>query len=296
MKSKTLEICALALAFCTTFAIAQTSAPQAPPSNSVQPAHPAPVAEPVPAAQAVPAAHAAEPAPAAPVPVAKADSVAAPVTKDTVPVAPSVPEAVAVAKPEIPQVAPAAPSEPLKFDFGLRVGVGISSFRGHKALAFTSYSIIPGIDYSYSIGLVSSIAINNFFSIAPELQYSFYSASNEYTIEEPFNDFDPMREAYVYMYAVELPIMFRFKLENFYNIYMEVGPQFGINNYAKIYKNNLPYKPDLNVFAFGPAAGFGVNMNGILLGIRGYFGITEYAENSNGYPWSVQASLTTFFF
>jgi len=52
----------------------------------------------------------------------------------------------------------------------------------------------------------------------------------------------------------------------------------------------------VNPFAFGVALGAGTNVSGLQLGIRGYFGILEYAENSDGYPWNVQASLTKFFF
>ena len=279
----------MVMAFCATLAMAQAPAHQIPPPVEIAPA---PDADSVAVAEQIPEALETSEV----LETSKADSaaVAEPAAQDTARAAFANPEPEPADEQTI-VIALAAPSEPIKFELGLRAGIGISSFRDHKALVIgnSAYAIIPGIDYSYSIGLASAIVINDFFSIAPELQYSFYSASNEYTIDEPFADFDEMNEAYVYMHSIELPVLLRFKTQS---LYFEVGPQLGYNLYAKIYKNNKPYKPDVIGFAFGPSAGFGINLNDILLGIRGYLGITEYAENSEGYPWSAQVSLTIFFF
>jgi len=197
--------------------------------------------------------------------------------------------------------APKTPSEPLKIDYGARVGFGISGFNGHKVLTFNDVSTQYGIDMSmsaaYSIGFASSIKINKLISIAPELQLSYYSASGETTVNTNSREFERMIEASVYMYSIELPVMARFNVDALLNgLFLEIGPQFGYNIYSKIYKNNVPYKPDVNAFAFGPSIGGGKNVNGILAGIRCYYGIIEYAKNSDGYPWTVQASLTKFFF
>jgi len=271
--TKLFKISFFALAFCANFALAQ----ETPHENPTD--HETPAAEP---AHEVPAAEPAHEAPAAePVaPVAEA-----PVTAELAPVASPVADLV-----ESAPLAAKAASE-IKVNMGFRIGLGLSNFRSHKALAFGEKAIIPGVDYSYGLGLATFIDINSLLSIAPELHYTFYSASGEYTIKQGA-DFEDMNEVLIYMHAIELPVLARFNLGTYY---LEVGPQIGYNQYAKIYKNNLPKRPDLNRIAFGPSFGGGINMNGMLLGVRSYFGITEYAENSDGYPWSVQVSLTTFF-
>jgi len=280
LMTKVFRVSLFALAFCASFALAQGT-------------HPAPATQ----------AHAAEPTPAAPATEAQAaqpsaDSVAAETAAaEPAPEAPAPqatePAPVAVL---VQETAPAVVNEAssLKFSMGLRIGLGMSDFRSHKALAFDGHALIPGVDLSYSLGLVFAFGINDLISVVPELQYTYYSASNEYIIERGVADFEYMNEVLVYMYSIELPILARFNVAPGY--YAEVGPQFGINSYAKIYKNNSPRKPDVNPFAFGPAIGGGISMSGVQLGVRYYFGILEYAENSDGYPWSLQVSLTTFFF
>jgi hypothetical protein len=195
---------------------------------------------------------------------------------------------------EVAPVVPAIPKEPLdiKFGLGIRVGLGLSDFRDHKALPFGIKAAQPKPDFSYSIGIVPAFGITDLISVAPEVQLTYYSASNEYAIKTG-TAFMDMNEVFVYMYSLELPIMTRFDLGV---AYAELGPQIGYNHYAKIYMNNEPKKPDVNVFAFGPSIGGGIKIDGMLLGVRGYFGITEYANKSNGYPWHVQVSLTNFFF
>jgi hypothetical protein len=185
---------------------------------------------------------------------------------------------------------------------GFRFGYGLSGFQKHKALAEENWpkALAPKPNFlAYSLGFASAIDFGKYFSFAPELQYSFYSASGEKTNNERsiINDanFKDMNEIFVYLHSLELPIMARF---NIGSAYAELGPQAGYNFYAKTYMNNQPRKPSLNAFAFGPSAGFGFNADGmgiIMVGVRGYYGVLEYAK-SGGHPWHAELSITVLAF
>ena len=176
---------------------------------------------------------------------------------------------------------------------GIRLGLGASDFYNHKAFVFDEKNMGLGMGLSYSLGFIYSIDINNVFSIAPGLQYSYYSASNEFTVKTDSAGFDDMNEVSLYMQSFEMPILLRFNIGSFY---LEAGPQIGYNNYAKISINNESKKPNLNAFAFGPSIGGGINTSGGQFGIRAYLGITEYAKNLKGYPWNIQFNLISFFY
>jgi hypothetical protein len=155
--------------------------------------------------------------------------------------------------------------------------------------------VSPGYGMAFSIGAVNVFKFSSLFSLVPELQYSFYSGSKEFTVDSGTKDFETMHEVYAYLHTIEIPVMARFSIGSAY--YAEVGPQVGFNIYSKIYKDNQPVKPSEKLFAFGPSVGGGYKINeATSIGGRFYFGILEYAENSNGYPWAVQASLTTILF
>jgi len=182
-----------------------------------------------------------------------------------------------------------------EFHLGIRSGLGASALRGHKALQSLSFGpnairLYPA--FSASAGLAFAVEVNRFFSIAPELQYTLYQAKGELTLKTG-DDFDDLRRAGVSLHSLELPFLARF---NIGSAYIEAGPQVGANIYAVLYKNNEFKKPKINVLAFGPSFGSGVNIKGVLFGLRGHFGLLEYAKKTNGYPWTVQASMGKFFF
>jgi len=242
-----------------------------------------------------------DPAPEAPV-AAEPEPESAPVPQESAPVAVEESAPVAVEEPApvavvepVAQQAVVAPAEPSEFSFkmGLRVGVGISQFRNHVALRtvnnFYVLELDPGI--ASSVSLQAQFGINKLLSIVPELQYSFYTAGAELKVENK-TGFDDLYTVGVEMHALELPVLAYFDLGG---AYAEVGPQIGFNLYSKIYKNASYYRPDLNLLAFGLAAGGGVDLNGLLLGVRGYFGFLEYAKDAKGVPWSVQLGIGRFF-
>jgi len=277
----------LAAAFLAAFSFAQEqpaaaaepgAAPEAAPAEPALAAEPAPEGEPQPAA---------EPAPE-PAPVAEPEPAPAP---EPAPVA--VAQAVAAAP------TPSAPLD-ITFKYGPRIGLGISNYRGHIALRTPetpdkrSFGLKVEPAFTYSVGAAFQIGFNSLFSLAPELQYSLYRSNASVQIENKVEQlFDWEYEVGVFTHALELPILARFNISDFY---AEIGPQIGLNLSSKIYKNANYYRPDENVFAFGVAAGGGINLSGILLGVRGYFGFLEYAEDAKGIPWSVQLSVSPFLF
>jgi hypothetical protein len=179
-------------------------------------------------------------------------------------------------------------------DFGIRYGLGASALRDHKALMSLSFGpnairLFPA--FSAGAGLALSFEVNEFFSIAPELQYTLYQAKGELTLETG-TDFDDLYEAGVILHSLELPILARF---SFGSVYLEAGPQIGRNIYARVYMNNELKKPKVNAFAFGPSLGGGVKLNkSVLFGLRGHFGLLEYAKNTNGYPWALHMGASKF--
>jgi len=172
---------------------------------------------------------------------------------------------------------------------GVRSGFGASLLRHHVKLENLKQT--PSI--AYSAGLIAQIDLSDNLSISPELQYSAYNSSAE-KVRKNEDYFDQLIEVGAELHALELPLLVRY---DFGGIYAEAGPQVGWNFSSKVYINADYYCPDLNPFAFGIAAGFGKESYGILLlGMRGYFGILEYAKDAKGVPWSLQASLSAFLF
>jgi len=228
---------------------------------------------------------------------------AAPATEPVAP-PPAIPEPAPVATPPVPAPAapapvaqaPSEPSEPIVFEAGLRLGLGVSQFRDHIALKVpnTKYAIQLDPAFSLSVGAAFQIGFNKVFALAPELQYTLYRANGEMVNEfRNSQNLRPLYDAGVYMHALELPVLARFR---FGSGYAELGPQVGLNIYSKTYSNADYQRPDKNLLAFGVAAGGGVNLGGILAGVRGYFGFLEYAKDAKGIPWGVQLSITPFVF
>jgi hypothetical protein len=182
----------------------------------------------------------------------------------------------------------------IKLSYGLRLGAGFSGFRSHERLSVETYALKLTPSLSYGFGIVVGVEINDLITVSPELQYTLYRTSGEFTTQTGTH-FSNLYEAGIRMHALELPILCRFSIKN--NFYAEVGPQIGLNIKPSAYINGSLYKPEKpNHFAFGPAIGGGLKMGDMLLGIRGYLGILEYAEKTEGYPWTVQVSATKFLF
>jgi len=318
---------ALASCVCLSFGIAfaqaapswerpttEGASPSGPPPAAVEQPQPAaaPAPAPAPAASAEESAESAEePATVAAEEPAPAPAVSQPVEEAPAP-APEPPTVVAAP----PAPAPAPPPSPRKVresrdsnggkTFGLRGAVGVSAFSGHKAIyteSFKGYAIQLGASASASAGLACAFDVSPLISIAAELQYSLYTAYGEFVVKTNGSDFGELNLAGVELHTVELPVLARFNFGDFAlgdvdntRLYAEAGVQFGGNMRARITANSDSKRPYLNALAVGPALGLGVNVNDVLFGVRGYFNVIEYAENSNGLPWTVQAGVTAFLF
>jgi len=184
--------------------------------------------------------------------------------------------------------------------------------RDHVALGISSNNSVPSYypiynqairlkpAISFGVGAAFAFEFNSVFTLAPELQYTYYRANGEYVLN-PGTSFPELNEAGTSLNSFELPILARFSfasgiLGDGSNLYAEVGPQVGYNYSSIMYRNSYLQKPKINHFAFGPSLGFGANAGETLVGIRGYFGLLEYAKNTKGYPWTAQISVTKFFF
>jgi hypothetical protein len=215
---------------------------------------------------------------------------------------------------------PKAPKEPKEGGggfmprMGARAGLGISAFAGHKAittsdsvpkaLAFpqdgrgTKLAISLGASVSTSVGFAAELDLADFvdigipFAVAAEFQYTIYTAYGSFILKTDSDvDFPPLYEAGLELHTLELPILARVRYDIFY---AEAGPQFGANISAKAHANAELKRPLVNGFSFGPALGLGAEFNGVLLGLRGYINVLEYAKNSNGRPWALQVGVTGY--
>jgi len=195
--------------------------------------------------------------------------------------------------PAVPEPAPKEPSE-IKIQIGVRPALGISAFRGHKAFDYGAWKLQAKPAFSFGFGIASDIQFTDLLSLGIDLQYTQYRANNEFAVKTG-SDFHTLNEVGITFHALELPILARFNLMQGF-AYAEVGPQLGYNLRAVINKNAEVKQPELNAIAFGPTLGGGVKLGGALVGARLYFGILEYAENSKGYPWTLQVSATQFLF
>lgn len=288
MKGNPLPLALSLLAVFSMAAFAQVPAAPAAPA-AVAPADPAAVA---PAELAAPAAEPTE------APAAEPEAAPAP---EPAPVA--VPEPVAPVAPVAPPVAaPAAPepSVPASYKFGVRAGLGISHFRNHAALRIVKFDgsetgaaadLNPGI--GLSAGLAMEIAGLLPFRLAPEINYALYRSNNE-IVSEKGKALKQVHRMGVYMHALEIPVLARFSVGP---AYAELGPQLDFNLYSAIYKNGNYYRPRMNIWGAGVAAGGGVKiMEGTSLGARLHCGFREYATDVKGIPVSFQINVNHFVF
>jgi hypothetical protein len=204
-------------------------------------------------------------------------------------------------RPEPPPQQAAEPkkSEPVSIKLGGRMGFGISGYRSHIALVTSdrqaALRLKPAL--AFSIGADLQIGFNRLFSLSPELQYSLLRSNSEAKIKDQNSQTQidgHLRSVGVRTHALEMPVMARFRFASMF--YAEAGPQLGLNLSSEISKDAERYRPDENLLAFGAAAGGGVSLSGVLLGVRGYFGFLEYAGDAKGVPWSVQLTAGAFIF
>jgi hypothetical protein len=230
---------------------------------------------------------------------------------------------VSVTPPPAKSAAPVAPaqvreprgaSEGLWFSFGWRWGLGLSSFSGHRPVPVNNPDINvplkPALSGSVAVALAATSlihveAISTDLSVTLDAQITGYSAygSSKSVDQKAMNATGQTKvqynDAIAGLVALEFPLLAR--LDNIAGraagpLYIECGPQFGWNGYARhAVRGEGVFSSRRNGFAFGPAVGAGLNFGDALLGVRAYYDALQYSDYVGGRPWTVQAGLTKYF-
>jgi len=225
------------------------------------------------------------------------------------------------------KVKPAPKQEPVRREsrggvitpnVGFRAGLGASAFAGHVAPLVPTKSNVGydpelGLEgdaaairiwggLSFSVGLSVAWDLTDVvdlgvpYEIVTELQYSLYTGYGSRSVyggnyPAGLNDVPELYEAVAELQAVELPILVRLRYDMYY---LELGPQFGVNAFSRLGIGSEAVKPRTNHFSFGPAVGFGVDLDGIITGIRWQMDVLEYAKHTKGRPWALQGVITVY--
>ncbi|MCL2260449.1 MAG: PorT family protein [Fibromonadales bacterium] len=192
-----------------------------------------------------------------------------------------------------------------KSDFikvGARVSAGISNFRSHLPITIDNRDMNLKPNLQLGIGVVTELNLIDAFLLVPGLQYS-YATQSAKRIELDWR-FKNVREAEVSLHSIDIPVLLRFGLP--LDLFLEVGPQVGFalsstttllnENDGNANRDESFDTKKLNTVSYGITAGLGYSLGDVLVGVRGHFGLREYAELTNGYPWHVQLGLTYNFF
>ncbi len=191
------------------------------------------------------------------------------------------------------------------FRFGIHTGLGISGFNNHKQDDL-------GFFLSGSVGLsalielpLSGIPVLNGLQLAPELNYTLYTATMDETVgDEYFSDTETMD---VSIHAVELPVLLRYTLPSL-PLFVEVGPQLGVivssNTDHSIESDDSPdvaldisgETANLNRFMLGATAGIGYQINPrTSVDLRYHYGARVYADGTNGHPYNLMLGVNYLF-
>jgi hypothetical protein len=216
---------------------------------------------------------------------------------------------------------PRGAAEGLWFSFGVRGGIGLSSFSGHKAVGQPGAPVILGAGVSGSAGFSAAAtslthieAIGTDLSVTLDVQLSGYSALGyskyylgEWNGESVYENngglaYQTRTYGGVGVLTLEFPLLAR--LDNIAGraagpLYIEVGPQFGWNAFAAGATKGVTVVDIMRQyrhgFAFGPVLGAGANFGDVLAGVRAFYNVLPYSIRYGGRPWTVQASLTKYF-
>jgi hypothetical protein len=153
--------------------------------------------------------------------------------------------------------------------FGLKAGGSYTSFTGDQSDTFESR-------FGFHGGLVANLAVNDMFSIQPEVLYSMKGADQKIG-DAKF----PNRLGYV-----DIPVMLQVNADG---LFFEAGPQLGILVSAKhdmlvgtTTVKDVDFKADTETIDFGYAVGLGYKVDsGPMVGLRYNGGITDFTKADN---------------
>lgn len=137
---------------------------------------------------------------------------------------------------------------------------------------------------SMNLGLIMKVRLADNFALTPELTASYRYLSKEkketgYTIEATLSNV-----------LIELPILFRFFLDNTEGVYVFAGPEIGLVLYNKstekvIFENAPPSNGDAPIqpasVEIGIVLGVGYQINRwVALDLRAFYSLTNYANET----------------
>jgi len=156
--------------------------------------------------------------------------------------------------------------------FGVKAGASLTSYTGGGS---------TGAEYKFGFngGLLANFAVNDAFSIQPELLYSMKGAKGS------SNFFGPNIDITQTLHYIDVPVLARI---NASGLFFEIGPQVGFlvaaNTTASSGTNSQSkdIKSLFNTVDFGYAAGLGYQVaNGPGVGLRYNGGLTDVVKGSN---------------
>ncbi len=144
--------------------------------------------------------------------------------------------------------------------FGIKAGASLSSFTGNGVEGAQAL-------WGFHAGLVGNFAVNDFFSVQPEVLYSMKGAKHDETTSG-IQEKDRIR-----LHYIDVPILAHF---NAGGLFFEVGPQIGFNVAANSHSEATGYasidqdiKDRIKTADFGYVGGLGYQLaNGPGIGLR----------------------------
>lgn len=191
------------------------------------------------------------------------------------------------------------------FRIGTHTGIGISGFNNHNQEDL-GFFLSGSVGISALIELpLSGIPVLNGLQLAPELNYTLYTATMDETVgDEYFSDTETMD---VSIHAVELPVLLRYTLPGL-PLFAEVGPQVGVivssNTDHSIKSDDSPdvdldisgETENLNRFMLGATAGIGYLINTrTSVDVRYHYGARVYSDGTNGHPYNLMLGVNYLF-
>jgi hypothetical protein len=143
--------------------------------------------------------------------------------------------------------------------FGVKAGASLTNFVGDNVSDNAKNKV------GFVGGLVANLAVNDMFSIQPEVLFS----QKGYKLADSQSNLN----------YIDVPVMVKVNTgDNGSGLFFELGPQFGLLMSAK--DEHVDFKDQFNTFDFGYAAGLGYQLEGGLnFGLRYNGGITNVLKD-----------------
>lgn len=158
--------------------------------------------------------------------------------------------------------------------FGVKAGASLTSFTGKDSDGAKN-------KFGFNGGVMANFALNDMFSIQPEVLYSMKGSKADGSNDGQFN-----------LNYIDVPVLAKIATGET-GLFFELGPQIGFLAAAKAKSNSLSVdvKDSFNSVDFGYAAGLGFQAaNGPMVGLRYNGGFTNIGKASAGTDGNVKNS------